>query len=185
MEVKKVLVIAAKAHCECNYDDCSEAEAELQVQEFDTLGEAINTLHGDVSVIDIPALLENPSFRSRLESLGWIDKNEAKNRKKFDFGKNIYIREDDGCSYSNTSTIDVDKLTSWELEKLARGGQLLREVSTKSVLSPGEYKKYLTEKKKNEAARKKAQEAAKKRQAKKKQKEIEKARKLLAEVEKK
>lgn len=122
-----------------------------------------------------------------LKEQGWVHLDSAKSRAERKALENeFYILNENGNNWSTYNPkfkkIDLDPIQDEYLDSLAFGSILVQKVSTKSVLTDADYKKFSTRVK-----AKKIKEAAKKAKLKasaekKKQKEIENAKKILAEA---
>lgn len=121
--------------------------------------------------------------RSILEQNGWINIKDIKSReeKKILLQKYYITKLEGSAPYKKylLSEINIDKISDYDINRLAKGESLVQIVSPESVLNDSKkkvYRSYIQAESKR-AERKKMSEE--KKQQRKKMKEIEKARKIL------
>lgn len=122
-----------------------------------------------------------------LRSKGWVHLETAKNREEKKVMKQEYFLLDESGKnsyhyYPKWSKInDINNLTEYELDQVAKGGRIVQVVSPSSVLSSSDYKKVQTRIKQAEEKKSKTKAALAKKQEQIKAKQIADAKKLLAE----
>lgn len=123
-----------------------------------------------------------------LKAQGWVNPSTVKDREERKAMEQVYyILDEKGQeSYYYRKTkfhkVDLDNLTTDDLEQLADGAKIVQVVKTKSVLPSSQYNRLTNLKKKREELAEKRKQAAEKKKEKLKQREIEKAKKILAEA---
>lgn len=176
------ILIRVKASYDCDYgDDISQETVTLEqlLKENSSHMKA----YGYVCIDPKNGIDQNTA--DFLRSHGWAHIETAKNREEEKiFEQEYYLYDVEELDYLITKRlrkIDVDNLSEYELNQLAKSGKIVQVVQPKSVLSSTQYNKLRKKQKLIEQKKDAAKKAAATRLANKKQKQIEAAKKLLAE----
>lgn len=183
-ESKKVLVVSTETGRDWVSDSDGD-DVKVSIQEYSEPDALMEAIQHDIDwYTALPVLLKNRHFVETLKQHGY---EHIKNAELVRDGIQLtgkYFYRDGDRSYNSIREIDLQNVSDYDGEYLAKKGTMLFagiKVSSLKKLCPSAHRKIATVKNKLAAAKKKRDATKKAKAAKKKLLEIEKAKKLLKE----